>query len=57
MYPNTPEDIKDLMWAGKQEELQTRYPCQCCCDEHTDTTCPARYWGGCRSGLGPGEDD
>lgn len=47
--------IGAAIWAGDIETLDKLAPCGCCCSEHTDLDCPARYWNGCRSGLGPGE--
>lgn len=46
-----PPEMVALMWAGDTERLQELYPCECCCKEHTHTTCPARHYNGCRSGL------
>lgn len=43
------------MWAGDVEKLDRIAGCGCCCNEHTHLWCDARYWGGCRSGYGPGE--
>lgn len=45
------------MWAGDVDKLHELAPCECCCHEHTFLYCPAREWGGCRSGLAPGETD
>lgn len=47
--------LQAAMWAGDVDELERLAPCGCCCHEHTHHRCDAREWGGCRSGLGPGE--
>lgn len=49
------ERIKAAMWAGDLGALEALAPCVCCCHEHTFANCEAREWGGCRSGLAPGE--
>lgn len=50
------EDLAEAMWAGDVDRLHELAPCGCCCHEHTFAWCEARIWGGCRSGLAPGED-
>lgn len=40
--------IRDAMWAGNTELLHELAPCDCCCEEHTYDSCPARQWYGCR---------
>lgn len=52
---NLPEDIAQAMWTGDTETLNEIAHCICCCYEHTWTTCPARFWNACRSGLAFGE--
>ncbi len=49
--------LLDAMWAGDLDALGELAPCECCCGEHTSAGCAAREWGGCRSGLRPGETD
>jgi len=49
------EKFKAAMWAGDVDMLHELSPCGCCCGEHTHLYCQAREWGGCRSGLMPGE--
>lgn len=49
------EELKRAMWEGDLDKLDELAGCICCCDEHTFGHCPARYWGGCRSGLPVGE--
>lgn len=49
------EELLAAMFAGDHDELERLAPCVCCCHEHTFVNCEARQWGGCRSGLGPGE--
>jgi hypothetical protein len=51
----TDEVLAAAMWAGDVDTLHELAPCGCCCHEHTFSSCAARVWGGCRSGLGPGE--
>lgn len=51
----TSKALIDAMWAGDVDRLEELAPCGCCCHEHTHIYCGAREWGGCRSGLGPGE--
>lgn len=48
------QQLQDAMWAGDRDQLEELAPCHCCCSEHTFPHCPARLWGGCRSGLAPG---
>ena len=48
------ETFDEALWSGNMDRLQELAPCACCCHEHTFTGCPARLWGGCRSGLAPG---
>jgi hypothetical protein len=50
-------ELAQAIWAGDQDKLWELAPCRCCCDEHTFSNCPARVWGGCKSGLEPGVDD
>ncbi len=42
------KEVSDLMWNGDADTLYDRWPCRCCCDEHTMRECPARLWYGCR---------
>lgn len=51
------QKLKAAMWAGDIDALQEIAPCGCCCHEHTHIYCAAREWGGCRSGLRPGESE
>ena len=40
--------LEEAMWDGDTDKCDEIAPCQCCCHEHTFTTCSARLWGGCR---------
>jgi hypothetical protein len=50
------EQLDEAIWADDAGACDELAPCECCCAEHTHLYCPARYWNGCRSGLGPGEE-
>lgn len=49
-------ELERAVWVGDLDRLQELAPCACCCAEHTFPYCPARLWGGCRSGRGYGDD-
>lgn len=51
MEPWTPEwkmAVQEAMWDNDHETLDTLAQCDCCCDEHTFESCPARYVGDCK---------
>ena len=44
----TTDPIYVAMWGQDINKLCALAKCQCCCDEHTFESCPARAWSGCR---------
>lgn len=40
-----------LMFEGNREALDERFRCECCCEEHTYLSCPARIWHGCKGSF------
>lgn len=40
--------IDAFMWTADANALDEKWPCKCCCHEHTSEGCSARMWGGCR---------
>lgn len=54
------EETNAWLRHGWERVLELRYgisrePCQCCCNEHTFSACPARTRGDCRGQWSDGE--
>jgi hypothetical protein len=51
------DEIAEAMFNQDHDKLQELAGCRCCCDEHTDSCCPARIVGNCRGQGTPSRAD